>query len=307
MGLFYKMLAILSLMKKMDYTELGGTLFVPFWHKDLRAISEGYKYPKLKSMVIDTEDGVNAEEFLKAGESLQNFLQELHESKPYLFVRPRNTAFLEELLHFEGIEKIDGFILPKFSLANAEEYLALLKGQDFVFMPSIEGDELFEQNKLLELREMLLPYKEQIPLVRFGLEDMFGQLGMRRTCDESVFDLGAPASVLGNFIAAFKSAGFAVSGGVYPCFSDEEGFSRDVKRDLKEGLFSKTIIHPSQIELTNELYKVNEKSFDEALEICFASNAVFAQNGKMAEVSTMTPHAKELIKRAQIYGLSFPE
>jgi citrate lyase beta subunit len=307
MGLFYKMLAILSLMKKMDYTELGGTLFVPFGHKDLLKIAHGTKYPNLKSMLVDTEDGVNAAEFLEAHLRLESFLQELHAPKPYLFIRPRNVAFLEELLRLEGIEKIDGFILPKFSLLNAEEYLELLRGRDFVFMPSIEGEELFEQNKLLELRTILLSYKEQIPLVRFGLEDMLRQLGMRRTCDESVFDLSAPASVAGNFIAAFKSAGFTVSGGVYPCFRDEEGFAKDVKRDLKEGLFSKTIIHPSQIELTNELYKVNEKSFDEALELCFATKAAFAQNGKMAEVSTMSPHAKELIKRAQVYGLSFPE
>jgi citrate lyase beta subunit len=258
-------------------------------------------------MVIDTEDGVNAEEFLEAPLRLENFLQELCVPKPYLFVRPRDTAFLRELLRFEGIEKIDGFILPKFSLANAAEYLTLLDGQDFVCMTRIEGEELFEQNKLLELRAILLPYKEQIPLVRFGLEDMLRQLGMRRECDESVFDLVAPASVLGNFIAAFKSVGFAVSGGVYPCFKDEEGFVKDVKRDLKEGLFSKTIIHPSQIELTNELYKVSESAFDEALELCFATKAVFTQNDKMAELATMSPHAKELIKRAQVYGLSLPE
>jgi citrate lyase beta subunit len=300
---FYKKLAILSLMKKMDYTELGGTLFVPFWHKDLAAIADGSKYCELKSMVIETEDGVNAEEFLEASLRLKNFLQALQKPKPYLFIRPRNAAFLEELLRFEGIEKIDGFILPKFSLANAAEYLELLRGRDFVFMPSIEGVELFEQSKLLELREILLAHKEQIPLVRFGLEDMLGALGMRRECQESVFDISAPSSVLGNFIAAFKSVGFAISGGVYPCFSDEEGFVKDVKRDLKEGLFGKTIIHPSQIELTNELYKVDEKSLDEALEICFETKAAFAQNGKMAELNTMSPHAKELIKRSQVYGL----
>jgi citrate lyase beta subunit len=294
-------------MKKMDHTELGGTLFVPFTHKDLLMIAHGEKYPNLKSMLIDTEDGVSETQFLEASQSLQNFLKELDKPSPYLFVRPRNLAFLEELLVYEGIEKVDGFILPKFSLTNAQEYLKLLDKKDFLFMPSIEGEELFEQSKLLELKALLLPFQEQIPLVRFGLEDMLRVLGMRRGCHESVFDLSAPASVVGNFIAAFKSAGFAVSGGVYPCFKDDEGFIKDVQRDLKEGLISKTIIHPSQIELTNELYKVEESAFDEALEICLQTKAVFAQKGKMTEVSTMSPHAKELIKRAQIYGLSLPK
>lgn len=143
--------------------------------------------------------------------------------------------------------------------------------------------------------------------MRFGLEDMLRQLGLRRECGESVFDMSAPAFVVGGFIAAFKSVGFVISGGVYPCFSDAEGFIRDVKRDLKEGLFSKTIIHPSQIELANTLYKVDEESFDEALQIYMSTHAVFAQNAKMAETATMKPHSEEIIKRAQIYGLSLPE
>ncbi|DAB29909.1 MAG TPA: hypothetical protein CFH84_06830 [Sulfurimonas sp. UBA12504] len=294
-------------MKNMDYTELGATLFVPFVHKDREAIACGEKYPQLGSMVLETEDGVNAAAFSEVSQSLQVFLQNIKTPKPYLFIRPRNAAFLQELLAFEGIEKVDGFILPKFSLTNAAEYLELLKERDFLFMPSIEGDELFEQSKLLQLREILLPYKKQIPLVRFGLEDMLRQLGMRRECKESVFDMSAPASVLGVFIAAFKSVGFAISGGVYPCFSDMEGFERDVKRDLKEGLFSKTIIHPLQIEILNRLYRVDEAAFDESLQIYMSDEAAFAQNAKMAETATMMPHAIEIIKRAQVYGLSLPE
>ncbi|MDD2906278.1 MAG: HpcH/HpaI aldolase/citrate lyase family protein [Sulfurimonas sp.] len=307
MRAFYKKLAILLLMKKMDYTELGATLFVPFTHKDREAIAHGEKYPQLGSVVIDTEDGVNAAAFSEAAQSLQAFLQNIKTPKPYLFIRPRNAAFLEELLGFEGIEKVDGFILPKFSLTNAAEYLDLLHAKDFLFMPSIEGGELFSQTQLLTLRALLLPYKEQIPLVRFGLEDMLRQLGMRRECKESVFDMSAPAFALGGFIAAFKSVGFAISGGVYPCFSDRDGFERDVKRDLKEGLFSKTIIHPSQIEVLSKLYRVDAAAFDEALQIYMSDEAAFAQNAKMAEKSTMTPHAIEIIKRAQVYGLSLPE
>lgn len=307
MQAFYKKLAILLLMKKMDYTELGATLFVPFTHKDRDAIVSGEKYSQLRSVVIDTEDGVNAAAFGEASQSLQIFLQKIKSVKPYLFIRPRNAAFLEELLGFEGIEKVDGFILPKFSLTNAAEYLELLNGRDFCFMPSIEGEELFSQTQLLELRTLLLPYKARIPLVRFGLEDMLRQLGLRRSCEESVFDLSAPAFVLGGFIAAFKSAGFAISGGVYPYFADAEGFIRDLKRDRREGLFSKTIIHPSQIEVVNELYKVDEAAFDEALEIYFSDAAAFAQNAKMAEKATMMPHSEEIIKRAQIYGLTLPE
>jgi len=34
--------------KKIHYTELGATLFVPVTHKDILKIISGYKYPNLK-------------------------------------------------------------------------------------------------------------------------------------------------------------------------------------------------------------------------------------------------------------------
>jgi citrate lyase beta subunit len=148
-----------------------------------------------------------------------------------------------------------------------------------------------------------LPYKQRIVLIRFGAEDMLKALGLRRTCHDSLFDFAATRNVLGHLIGTFKSAGFALSGGVYPCFKEHEGFSKEVQRDLKEGLFSKTLIHPDQIVSCHELYKVEEREFDEALEILLSKDVLFAQNGKMAEVHTMSRWAKEIVFRAQIYGM----
>lgn len=72
-----------------------------------------------------------------------------------------------------------------------------------------------------------------------------------------------------------------------PVFEDDEGFIKDITRDLREGLFSKTIINPRQIKLTNESYKVTKQELREALEISQSSEALFNQNGKMVEVITM--------------------
>jgi citrate lyase beta subunit len=220
-----------------------------------------------------------------------------------VFIRPRNSKSLEEILKYENIEKIDGFILPKFSLQNARDYLALLEDTNFLIMPSIEGKELFESTKLLELKDILAQYSHKIILIRFGLEDMLRQLKMRRKCEDSIFDVSVTSSILGNFLAIFKSAGFEVSGGVYPCFEDKEGFARDVLRDLKEGLFSKTIIHPSQIEIINDLYKVDKDEYEEARKITTLNAEVGAKNGKMLESKTMSPYAEYILKRADTYGI----
>ena len=293
----------IDMLKNIDYTELGATLFVPAVHKNLDSIVSGNKYPNLKSVLIDTEDGITEKELPQAMQNIKELLQNAKKNSCLVFIRPRNIDVLRELLTCQNIDGVDGFIIPKFSLLNADEYLSLLKETQHSFMPSIEGEELFCQSKLFELREVLTEHIERVILVRFGLEDMLRQLKMRRKCDESIFDMSATSHVIGNFIATFKSAGFAVSGGVYPCYKESDGFKKDVQRDLKEGLFSKTIIHPSQIDLANESYRVTQKDFDEALEISSNESACFAQDGKMAEVVTMNPWAEEIIKRAEVYGV----
>ncbi len=291
-------------MKKIDPIALGATLFIPALHKDVLEVVEGRKYPKLKSVVLDTEDALLEEELEDALQILEHLIKNFTHSNIFVFLRPRNVEVLQKILEFEGIEKIEGFVLPKFSLENAKEYLKLLGCSSFSFMPSIEGEELFYPQKLEELCSLLLKYQEQIPLVRFGLEDMLKVLCMRRKCGDNIFDIAATASIVGNFIARFKSAGFSVSGGVYPCFKDRDGFIKDVQRDLKEGLFGKTIIHPNQIEPAHELYKVTQSDFDEAREILRSSKAVFAQNDKMAERTTMLPWATMIVRRGEIYGIT---
>ena len=291
-------------MKALTSIQLGASLFIPAAFNSLNAVVNEAKYPELKSLVIDFEDGLNERDLELAEKNLQTTLSNFTSSAAFIFIRPRDTKHLKKLLKFDGIEKITGFVLAKFSLLNAAEYLELLSQTQHYIMPSIEGGELFEQSKLLKLREILLANKQKVLLVRFGLEDMLKALRLQRNCEDSIFDFSATSYVLGGFIAAFKSVGFDISGGVYPCFKDEDGFIRDVKRDLKEGLTSKTIIHPSQIKLTNRLYRVSQKELSEAEEIVLSENVVFAQEGKMAEKTTMITRATEILLRAKVYGVS---
>jgi citrate lyase beta subunit len=286
-----------------DYTDLGATLFVPSTHKNLHSILNQEKYPSLKSIVIDTEDGINKDDLNNAKEIIKNILVSYKKNSLLVFIRPNDPKVLEEFLDYENIDKIDGFVLPKFSLDNADQYLKLVKKSNHYYMPSIEGKELFCTESLKTIRDKFLIQKEKIILVRFGLEDMLKQLGMKRSCEYSLFDYAVCSSVIGNFLAIFKSSGFVVSGGVYPCFNDKEGFVKDVRRDLKEGLFSKTIIHPSQIDLVHEVYKVTKEEYKEAKMLLESSEAVINTGGKMGEVKTMSPYAKETIKRAEVYGV----
>lgn len=291
------------MMREISYLALGGTLFMPATHKNLLSVVIEGRYEGLRSVVVDTEDALRSDALEGGCRRIEELLQLYTQKSFLLFLRPRNPEVLARFLEMPGVEKVDGFVLPKFSLSNAREYFSLLEKTQHHFMPSIEGEELFNPQKLIALKELLLAYKERIVAVRFGLEDMSRLLGIRKSCQESIFDFAAPNAALGNFIGIFKSAGFGVSGGVYGCYEDDEGFVQDLKRDLKEGLFSKTIIHPKQIALTNELYKVTKCELKEALSVLNAKEVLFGLDGKMGEKSTMSAHALFIRKRSEIYGV----
>ena len=290
-------------MREINYIDLGATLFVPAIHKNLKKILFENKYTELKSVLIDLEDGVADEKKQVALRSLEELLENYRVQGFYLFIRPSSPQMLQRILQFKGITQIDGFILPKFSLENCDEYLHILEKKNFYFMPSIEGKELFDMHLLQELHRKLQHYKKQILLVRFGLEDMLRALKMRRSCTKSIFDYCATSTVLGNFLALFKSDGFAVSGGVYPCFKDDEGFIKDVQRDLEEGLFSKTVIHPNQVKIVHQLYQVSSDDYHWAMAIMQQEEGVDRIGSSMGEKKTMYPYALEVLQRAKVYGI----
>ena len=287
-------------MRKIDAVELGGTLFVPATHKHLQTIACGRKFPALRSAVFDTEDGIGDDELEAGVEAIASMLETIGSEGPFRFIRPRNPETLHRFLALPGIEKIDGFVLPKFGLENAETYLAIVGERQF--MPSIEGEELFDIAKLIRLRDILLPYQEQIVAVRFGAEDMLRQLGLRRDCNTLLYDMCAPSQVIANMIMTFKPSGFDIAAPVYRCYADREGFEREVRRDLAEGLVSKTIIHPGQIESVERLYRVGREEFEAAEAILQSERAVFSREGEMAEVKTQVPWAQTVAQYVRLYG-----
>ncbi|WP_345984463.1 HpcH/HpaI aldolase/citrate lyase family protein [Sulfurimonas sp. HSL-1656] len=284
--------------------ELGGTLFVPATHPGLAAVLSGEKYPQLRSCVIDLEDGIDAADRPGALRQLRTLLPQLADTALFRFLRPSSPQMLAELLRLEGVERIDGFVLPKFGTENAEAWLTLLDDNAFAFMPSIEGDDLFSQARLHALAERLQPYSDRIPTLRFGLEDMLRQLGMQRDCETPLYELVAPAQVIATLITVFKPRGFNLCGGVYKCFRDADGFAKELEADLKQGLFGKTIIHPSQIEAVERAYRVDAVQLEQAERIVSASCNVSNFRGMMVEKPTQLPWAQMILRRAALYGVN---
>jgi citrate lyase beta subunit len=175
----------------------------------------------------------------------------------------------------------------------------------YTFMPSIEGQALFSYEALEDIRQIVLPFKARIPIVRFGLEDMLGFLGMQLEKNRTLFDVAVLGRTVSMLIAVFKPHGFEISGGVYRYYEDDAGFVRNIREDMRQGLWGKTLIHPRQIDLANEAYKVDENSLKKA-QIFFAhhDHAITAQNGQMLEHATMQRVMQTLLERAKHYGVT---
>ena len=290
-------------MKQISAMHLGATLFIPATHKDLKETVTGQKYKTLRSLVIDLEDGISNTSRQQGLQQLKEVLEMKQPEQLFRFIRPANEVMLKELLKKDYISNIDGFVLPKFSLLNSQEYLEHFKSNSFSFMPSIEAEDLFDVQMLKQIRELLIPFKHRIPLIRFGLEDMFRQLKIRRDCNISIYDMATPSCVIGQLLGVFKPFNFEVSAPVYRCFNDEQGFKKEVARDLQEGLLSKTVIHPKQVEWLESVYQVNETDLTDAKELLSTADAVIDQQGNMAEIPTQSPWAKQIIKRAELFGI----
>ncbi len=221
----------------------------------------------------------------------------------YVFIRPKNTKVLEELLHVRDIEKVDGFILPKFTCTTMHEYLKILKPYSFYIMPSIEGKELFNPDGMRTIKNTLDTVKNSVLLIRFGAEDMLRQLGLKRLAKRALYDMVAPSLSMANLLHIFKTSGYEISGSVYPFYQDHEGFMAEVRRDLEEGFISKTVIHPSQIDGFERAYHVSKDDLALAKKILTSQQeSIFGEGGVMGEVPTQSPWAEKILLRARYYG-----
>lgn len=175
----------------------------------------------------------------------------------------------------------------------------------FHIMPVIESQDMFDSEKLKQIRDFLITQnKHNIITLRIGGEDMFKTLGIKKECDESIHDFHISTKVFGDILSIFKPYGFNIAAPVYNCLENKKFFIKEVQRDLKEGFFGKTLIHPDQAKVTNEYYKVSENELEEANKILDSSNeAIFRFENKMCEPKAHHVWAKNIIKRADVYGV----
>jgi citrate lyase beta subunit len=294
------------MIRKLSPIQLGGSLYIPATHKNVNDICNANKYPNLRSCIIDTEDAIGEDDLESALDNISKMLEDYEPKDLIVFIRPRNPEVLQAILKINNIEKIDGFSLPKFSTEVMRQYAQIISmsGYNFHLMPVLESLDIFSREKLEEIRLFLLNSSLSILSLRLGGEDMMQYLGLKRRCEDNIYQLAAPSKVIADVLNTFKPFGFNVSATVFNCIDKHELYSKNVEEDLRQGLIGKTIIHPNQIDPINKAYKVTEKEYDMAMKMLNKNTeAIIVQDGQMGEKFAHTSWAKVILQRYEFYGL----
>lgn len=289
----------------MKAVELGATLYVPAINPAARRMAYG-SIADLRSMVFCLEDAIRDDQVSEGINRLQALLDDVATNPPNvsLYVRPRNLRMLTDLLQMDGIDCIEGFVLPKVTTQSLPVWLTALMHSEHRIMPTIEGEDAFDRSALARMCDQLLPYAERVSAVRIGGNDILALLGIRRSRFRTAYD-GPLGSVIRDIAGTFIPNGFSVAAPVFEHFSAPDILRREVEQDLEHGLLTKTAIHPDQISIIHAVYRPDAHEMAEARAILSQeAPAVFGSNGSMCELATHAPWAGMIIKRAQTHGIS---
>lgn len=287
-----------------DYMGLGATLYMPGTRPDLVPLLNQKKLLGLRSLVICTEDAVPERELSAALRNVDGILDQLEPVKLMRFIRPRNPKILKQIVRMEGIQAIDGVVLPKVDETNIIAYAeAAARAPWLTLMPTLETAVAFDRKRLDRLRELLVQLGNPILCLRIGGNDLLQLLGLKRPKHMTVYDTPL-RTVINDMIVTFRPAGFELTSPVFEHLDSWHTLEREVEMDLVHGLWAKTAIHPAQVGMIQEAYRVSSDEFAMAERI-LADDApgVFRMNGQMCEPATHRGWAVRILKRAEFYGL----
>ncbi|WP_045976587.1 HpcH/HpaI aldolase/citrate lyase family protein [Vibrio neptunius] len=275
------------MMQENMYFSLGATLYTPCTHDKLSQImSNGLGS---KSMVFCTEDAVSDDQLKLSLDNLRNALLVLEDNSKFKrFIRPRNALVLKEILGFDGIEKIDGFVLPKYDLTTLNEYHDVLisSSHPFKVMPTLESSEVMCPKNLVLIREQLNSIKDRIICLRIGGNDLFNILGIKRMPGQTIYDTPLRI-IIEQLIITFRPHGYELSAPVFDFLEDRVTLEKELRMDLNFGFFGKTAIHPEQVTVIENFFHDYSSGYIKQAESILdqSSPAIYQMSGQMMETA----------------------
>jgi citrate lyase beta subunit len=285
---------------------LGASLYVPATRSDLVAIGNREKYPILRSVIFCTEDSVHLRDLPRALDNLAAALSRFEDTGLLRFVRVRDPDVLRQLLAMPGVEQLDGFVFPKITERNLEDYFSRFAEDDpFQVMLTLETVETFDLTAMASLRNRILQprYRQRILALRIGGNDLLNLLALRRPRDQPIYHTPLRTTI-NQLVTIFRPHGLHLTGPVFEYLDRGTVLRQEVRLDLSHGLFGKSAIHPAQVPVIEEGYRVRAVDLRAAEQILsHSAPSVFRLDGAMCEPATHRAWAEMICQRAKIYGV----
>ncbi len=314
----------------MLYYSVGALLYCPANNEGIVNSLTNEKFGNCFSLALCLEDTINDDCILEAEIKLINTMQTLYrlsETKPFfipkIFIRVRNAKQIISLLERCGASKklITGFIIPKFSLENADEYIDTIvsvnhtSGQPIYMMQILESPTIISLQNLYYilyvLKEKLDKIEELVLNIRVGGNDLCHMFGFRRHSNESIHNIRPISDIFSDIVTIF-GMNYVISGPVWEYYSGDNwdnGLVQELQEDRLLGFTGKTVIHPKQISLINNAYKVTKKDYEDAYSILnwdttspsFVAGSVTKE--RMNEYKTHFNWANKIMFLSEAYGI----
>lgn len=299
-------------MKSINHAyELGATMYMPatLTTKKMLDVITGKAVPNLQTVVICLEDAVKENDLTFALFNLKqllNILKDRYYSKVLavnVFIRPRHVEVAKSIIDWNLNDQFSGFVLPKFTLENSFEWKEIIP-PELKIMPTFETQSYFDPFYQREIRDLLINDFPETLCLRIGGNDLMSCLNLRRPKGVTLYNTPI-GTLISQLVTQFLPYGFNMSAPVCEHFSNVKLLEDELSMDMNNGLYTKTVIHPSQVSVVQNAYKVSQLEYDEAVEILnHDALSVFKSEGSMLEVATHKNWAKQIILRKDIYGIT---
>lgn len=223
---------------------INSFLFIPF-NKTNYFYNESAKLAD--SIIVDFEDSVEC----KLDESNISEIKVAFDNlRKNNFIVRIGVADYFDIVKILGLDSFDGVMIPK--CVNTKEVTNLIdeitkQGKDvYLLIESAKG--------LLDLQSILSKYK--IQGVFFGSEDYISNINAQRTEKNLQY---ARSSIL-NISKAFNVRCYDT---IYPFLKDIDGLNKETQLAFEMGFDGKMAIHPLQLSVINEAFKVTMEKITE--------------------------------------------
>jgi citrate lyase beta subunit len=340
-------------------TALGATLYTPGTTREYAQRVGALVGRGVISAVLCLEDAIRDADVADAERNVAAQVTELHQMSapaPLLFIRVRHPDQIRLLVKELGpaASILTGFVFPKFTASNGADFLGVLAetqtetGLRLFGMPVLESPETTytetRVSELLAVRDLLGRHADAVLAVRIGATDVCGLFGLRRSNDQTVYDLAVVREVIADILNVFgRDRQFVVSGPVWEYFERGErifkpqlrespfrvrddlpnavqvrrqlvssaldGLLREVVLDKATGILGKTVIHPSHVRPVHAMLVVTAEEYSDA-EATLATDGGVRSSEYANKMIESKPHARwaaGILRRACVFGVLRPD